>query len=115
MLFIQGFSLISSTQCISILIIDINPKVAGTATAAFNLIRCLLGAGATALILPMTDKMGLGWAYTLIGLIYILLAPMLMAVVKWGPTWRRERKEKEDEKARLKKEKTEASEGVQKV
>jgi multidrug resistance protein len=115
MLFIQGFSMISSTQCISILIIDINPKVAGTATAAFNLIRCLLGAGATALILPMTDKMGLGWAYTLIGLIYILLAPMLMAVVKWGPTWRRERKEKEDEKARLKKEKTEASVGVERV
>ena len=115
MLFIQGFSLISSTQCISILIIDINPKVAGTATAAFNLIRCLLGAGATALILPMTDKMGLGWAYTLIGLVYVVLAPMLLAVVKWGPTWRRERKEKEDERARLKKEKAEAVEGVEKV
>ena len=75
----------------------------------------MLGAGATALILPMTDKMGLGWAYTLIGLVYVVLAPMLLAVVKWGPTWRRERKEKEDERARLKKEKAEAVEGVEKV
>jgi MFS family permease len=98
MLFVQGFALVASTQCISILIVDINPGLAGTATAAFNLIRCLLGAASTALIIPMTNKMGLGWSYTLIGGVYVLLSPMLWVVVTWGPGWRRERAEKEREK-----------------
>jgi MFS family permease len=102
MLFFLGYTLIASTQTISILIVDINPNVAGTATAAFNLIRCLLGAAATALILPMTRRMGLGWAYTFIGLVYLVLSPMLLAVMKYGPRWRRERKERDEEKARKK-------------
>ena len=99
MLFVQGFALVASTQCISILIVDINPGLAGTATAAFNLIRCLLGAGATALILPITDKLGLGWSYTLIGGVYVLLSPMLWVVVRWGPRWRRLRENEEKEKS----------------
>lgn len=104
MLFIQGFALFASTQCVSILIVDINPGLAGTATAAYNFIRCLLGAGATALILPMTDAMGLGWSYTLIAGVYVLLSPMLWAVVKWGPGWRRQKKEKQERKEREKEE-----------
>ncbi len=115
MLFVQGFSLIASTQCISILIVDINPGLAGTATAAFNLIRCLLGAGATALILPMTNTMGLGWAYTLIGLIYLLLSPMLLAVMKWGPKWRKEKAEKVEQKVREKREKEDREQGAESV
>lgn len=59
-LFFLGYTLIASTQTISILIVDTNPGIAGTGTAAFNLIRCLLGAGPTALILPMTERLGLG-------------------------------------------------------
>jgi len=113
MLFFMGYTLIASTQSISILIVDINPGLAGTATAAFNLIRCLLGAGATALILPMTDAMGLGWAYTLIGLIYIVLSPMLMAVIRWGPGWRKTRMAAEEKKAKEKKERREAREGAE--
>lgn len=110
MLFVMGFALIASTQVISILIVDINPSKVGTATAAFNLIRCLLGAAATALILPMTDTMGLGWSYTFIGLIYVVFSPMLFAVIKWGPGWRKtrwereKRGEEEKEKARREKE-----------
>lgn len=102
LLFLMGFSLIASTQCISILIVDLNPGLAGTATAAFNLVRCLLGAGATALILPMLSAWGDGWSFTFIGLVYVVLSPMLWVVVKWGPRWRKERMEKE--KAKEKKE-----------
>jgi MFS family permease len=104
-LFFLGYTLIGATQTISILIVDINPNIAGTATAAFNLIRCLLGAGATALILPMTQAMGLGWSYTFIALVYLLLSPMLLVVIKYGPLWRAERKEM---RARAKAQKEEA-------
>lgn len=115
MLFFLGYTLIASTQSISILIVDINPGIAGTATAAFNLIRCLLGAGATALILPMESAMGTGWAFTFIGLLYIVLSPILWVVIKWGPGWRKARKVKEDEKKRKKEQKRKAMEGVEKV
>lgn len=108
-LFIMGFALIASTQSTGILIVDINPGLAGTATASFNLIRCLLGAGATAVILPMTNSLGLGWSYTLIGLIYIALSPCLFAVMHYGPRWRRVRKDKKDEAERKKKGKEDAS------
>ncbi|KAM0315048.1 hypothetical protein ACHAO8_004154 [Botrytis cinerea] len=94
-LVVLGYTLIASTQAVSILIVDINPGAAGTATAAFNLVRCLLGAGSTALIVPMVDKMGLGWAYTFIALLYVVLSPMLFAVMKWGPDWRREGRDKQ--------------------
>jgi hypothetical protein len=97
--------------------VDINPGIAGTATAAYNLIRCLLGAGSTALIVPMTNAMGLGWAYTLIGLIYVVMSPMLFVVVRWGPGWRKVKAEKEERKEREKKEREEKEreEGLESV
>jgi hypothetical protein len=108
MLFVLGYTFISSTQGISILIVDINPKIAGTATAAFNLIRCLLGAGATALILPMEKAMGTGWAFTFIALVYIVLLPMLWVVIKWGPGWRERRRITDEVKAQKKEERRNA-------
>ncbi|KAI9644092.1 hypothetical protein NHQ30_007444 [Ciborinia camelliae] len=104
-LLVLGYTLIASTQAVSILIVDINPGAAGTATAAFNLVRCLLGAGSTALIVPMVDRMGLGWAYSFIALLYVVLSPMLFAVMIWGPDWRKEKAEKEGEKEKPTKEK----------
>ncbi|KAF7874213.1 hypothetical protein EAF04_002885 [Stromatinia cepivora] len=94
-LVVLGYTLIASTQAVSILIVDVNAGAAGTATAGFNLVRCLLGAGSTALIVPMVNRMGLGWAYTFIALLYVVLSPMLFAVMKWGPGWRREKVERE--------------------
>ncbi|RBA10039.1 hypothetical protein FPRO05_05975 [Fusarium proliferatum] len=52
------------------------PK-AGTASAANNLTRCLIGAGASAAIVPMIDAMGTGWAFTLVGGLYVLVATAL--------------------------------------
>jgi MFS family permease len=117
MLFLLGYTLIASTQSISILIVDINPGLAGTATAAFNLVRCLLGAGATALILPMTNAMGWGWAYTLIGFIYLLLSPILWVVIRWGPGWRKARRDVDERKAKekLEREEVKAKENGQQV
>lgn len=42
------------------LLVDIYPGKAATATAANNLTRCLVGAGASAAIVPMMKAMGVG-------------------------------------------------------
>lgn len=69
---------------------------AAAATASNNLVRCLLGAGATALIDPMLDAMGRGWCFTFIALVMLLMLPLLLVVIRLGPGWRKERQAKID-------------------
>lgn len=93
-LFFLGFTVTGLFKVLTILIVDIAPGKAATATAAFNLTRCWMGAGMTAVVNPMIDAMGTGWTFTLISLVWVGLTPMLWAVVRWGPKWRKERQEK---------------------
>lgn len=116
LLFVFGYGTMAAFQVMQILIVDINPGNAAASTAANNLFRCLLGAGSTAVVLPMIDRMGAGWAYTFSSLVWIALSPSLWLLMKYGPRWRKEKKEKEDrreevnaKKARVKQVKRRAS------
>lgn len=91
-LFIGGYALTSSFNVTSTLIIDFYPTASATATAANNLLRCLLGAGATAVVEPMIQGIGRGWTFTLVALLLALLSPMLWAVYIKGMVWREERR-----------------------
>uniref|UniRef100_A0A0D2Y2C1 Major facilitator superfamily (MFS) profile domain-containing protein n=1 Tax=Fusarium oxysporum (strain Fo5176) TaxID=660025 RepID=A0A0D2Y2C1_FUSOF len=87
---------------INSLLIDIHPRKAGTASAANNLTRCLVGAGASAAIVPMIDAMGTGWAFTLVGGLYVLGCPILITVMVRGVKWREELRVKEEKKQKAK-------------
>lgn len=100
LLFVFGYGTMAAFQVMQILIVDINPGNAAASTAANNLFRCLLGAGATAVVLPMIDRMGVGWAYTFASLVWIALSPSLWLLMKYGPRWRKEKKEKEDQRGK---------------
>jgi multidrug resistance protein len=95
MLFFVGFCVNGFFTILSVLMVDIYPREPATATAANNLVRCWLGAGASALIIPMINRMTSGWAYTFIALLYLVLAPLLWIIMRWGPKWRSERVQKE--------------------
>ncbi|KAB5540318.1 major facilitator superfamily domain-containing protein [Coniochaeta sp. 2T2.1] len=90
LLFLMGVGMIGFVNTINTLLIDIYPSKAGAAVAANNLTRCLLGAAASAAIQPMITALGNGWAYFLLGAIYIVFSPMLYLVVRNGPRWRAE-------------------------
>lgn len=105
LLFVFGYGSMAAFQVLQILMVDLNPGKAASATAANNLFRCLLGAGSTAVVLPMINKMGIGWAYTFASLVWIALSPTLWLLMKYGPRWRKEKKEKEDRKEKAKVEK----------
>ena len=105
LLFVLGYGSMAAFQVMQILMVDINPGKAASATAANNLFRCLLGAGSTAVVVPMIDKMGVGWTYTFASLVWIALSPSLWLLMKYGPGWRKEKKEKEDRKDKAKAEK----------
>ncbi|KAK3300648.1 major facilitator superfamily domain-containing protein [Chaetomium fimeti] len=88
MLFFACFGVNGFFTVLSVLMVDVYPQAPATATAANNLVRCWLGAGASAVIVPMIDAMSSGWAYTFVALVYLLLAPLLWVIMRWGPAWR---------------------------
>lgn len=98
LLFFIGYTSSATFNILSVLMVDIYQESPATATAANNLTRCWLGAGATAIILPMIEGIGRGWAFTVIGFICFLCAPVLMMVWQWGHNWRRQRQRREEEK-----------------
>ncbi|KAJ8119974.1 hypothetical protein ONZ43_g3198 [Nemania bipapillata] len=88
LLFLQGVTLVAFSNLLSTLIVDINPGAAGAATAANNLTRCLVGAGASAFINPLMTAVGAGWAFTIIAFSYVLFAPVLWLILRNGVKWR---------------------------
>jgi MFS family permease len=92
MMFFAGLALTSAFNTLSVLVVDLYPQNPATAAAANNLVRCLMGAGATAIILYMIDAMGRGWCFTFIALVLLVLSPILWVLQKFGPQWREERR-----------------------
>ncbi|KAL8906712.1 MAG: hypothetical protein Q9207_001838 [Kuettlingeria erythrocarpa] len=90
LLFAIGYSVYALYQITSLLIIDLFPGNAATATAANNLIRCFFAAASAACTVPLVESLGLGWAYASAGLVAVSASALLWALILWGPGWRRE-------------------------
>ena len=107
LLYFLGFASSAAWTSFNTLNVDLNRKSPAAATAANNLVRCLLGAGAVAAVVPCLGRIGSGWTYTLIAFICILFSPIMWVVVHSGPKWRegkRVKAEKAEEAEKLKSE-----------
>ncbi|TGO54429.1 hypothetical protein BCON_0107g00160 [Botryotinia convoluta] len=104
LLFVIGYALVASFQVLNILMVDIYPGKPATATAANNVVRCELGAIATAVIVPMVNAIGTGWSYTILALLFLIYSPILIIIMRYGIRWRSQKKVKEVESARRKQE-----------
>lgn len=93
-LFILGYGMIAVYQVLSVLLVDLHPGQAATASAANNLMRCELGAAFAAFISPMINGIGTGWSYTILALIIIITVPPLLLCIRYGISWRRNKAEK---------------------
>jgi len=89
----------------TVLLIDITPGKAGAAVAANNLTRCLLGAAGTAIIIPMINAMGSGWAFFIVGMLYIVFSPALLLIMRNGIVWRKEIRKRDERRQKLRDEK----------
>jgi hypothetical protein len=90
MLFCLGFGISSAFNITNALLIDLHRDKPAMATAAVNLVRCLISAGGVAAIVPMIQRMNPGWAFTFLGLVYLLMIPMIFWMMKQGQKWRDE-------------------------
>lgn len=88
LLFLIGYFMTASYNVMNLLIVDLNYEAPATATAANNFVRCSIGAGATAGIIPLLDYMGRGPSYTILAAICISVTPLSMVVYKYGLHWR---------------------------
>lgn len=88
LLFFVGLAGSGAFSIVSTLLVDVCAESAGKATAANNLVRCLLGAGASAVVGPMLQRMGRGWTYTLTGGVWIVFLPLVLVTMRWGQGWR---------------------------
>lgn len=98
LLFFASLTMTAAFNVISTLLIDFYPKAPATATAANNLVRCLLGAGATAAVTPMINAMGRGWCFTFLSLFLVASSPILWYVYFKGMEMREARRLKEEER-----------------
>ncbi|KAI1608582.1 putative MFS multidrug transporter [Exophiala viscosa] len=71
-LFFLGWAAISIQCAVSTYLVDIHHSQSASATASLNLIRCLMGAGGTAVVGPLIRAINVGWAFTLFALIMII-------------------------------------------
>ncbi|KAF2714174.1 MFS general substrate transporter [Pleomassaria siparia CBS 279.74] len=90
--FLIGLFLTGAFNCMSVMLIDYYPMSPSTATAANNLVRCLMGAAGTGIINIMVEAMGRGWCFTFVAAVVAATSPILWVLLKWGPRWREERR-----------------------
>ncbi len=88
-LFVLGWAAISIQSAVSTYLVDIHHNQSASATASLNLLRCLMGAGGTAVVGPLIAKVQTGWTFTLFtGVMLSLSAPILVQILR-GPSSRR--------------------------
>ncbi|KAK0988891.1 hypothetical protein LTR91_009413 [Friedmanniomyces endolithicus] len=97
LMFIMGLTLTGAFNAMSVMLVDLYPLSPATATAANNLVRCLMGAGATGVIIYMIEAMGRGWCFTFIAGVVAAFSPILWVLERWGPGWREARRARVEE------------------
>jgi hypothetical protein len=91
-----GIGMVGFNNAVNALLVDIHPGKAGTAAAANNFTRCLLGAGVSAAIIPMIDGIGIGWTFTIMGGLNFLSLPIVWLIMTKGLKWRAELRAKQE-------------------
>ncbi|KAK7967452.1 MFS general substrate transporter [Apiospora aurea] len=86
---ITGSTMVGMFTIFSTLLSDLNPGYTSTSQAAYNLVRCLLGAAGIAALEAMVDGARLGWCFTIMGLILACTVPLLVLLQARGHQWRR--------------------------
>ncbi|KAK4940897.1 hypothetical protein LTR10_019050 [Elasticomyces elasticus] len=80
-LFFLGWAAISIQSAVSTYLVDIHHSQSASATASLNLIRCLMGAGGTAVVGPLIKAIDVGWTFTLFSLIMVIVGGIVLILM----------------------------------
>ncbi|ATY64082.1 Major facilitator superfamily transporter [Cordyceps militaris] len=98
MVFIIGMMIPTSLNMITTLMVDLFPEAPASAAAANNLVRCLFGAAATAIITYMLNGLGRGWCFTILAFLMFACVPWVLYIEKVGPRWRAEKRQRQEQR-----------------
>ena len=102
-LFFFAVGMIGFTGAVNALIVDLSAAPQDQvcmAVAYSHMLAYLLSAGINAAIIPMSARMGEGWAYTVLGGLMGLTVPFLVKLKNNGVRWRIEARWKRDKELR---------------
>lgn len=102
LLFPMGYCITSCFNTCQTLLVDFHPTQPSTATAANNLLRCLLGAGSLAILDPLLSAIGVGGTFSLLVGILVAFSPVLWILYFKGMMLRQKRFARMTEKERTK-------------
>ncbi|KAG2222942.1 hypothetical protein INT45_012920, partial [Circinella minor] len=89
--FVLGFTSQVIFNAVQTLLVDLFPERSATITATNNVFRCLFGAVATTLVLPLIQLIGVGWSFISISAILLVSRIGLYLELRRGAIWRRKR------------------------
>lgn len=89
--FIVGLAGAGMMNTFSILLVDLYAAKGASITASNNLVRCALGAIATVYIDPGIEGAGMGWMFTVMGIILAAHSICIPILIKFGPRWKQNR------------------------
>ncbi|KAI9246071.1 major facilitator superfamily domain-containing protein [Phascolomyces articulosus] len=93
--FLGGLSSVPIFNSVQTLLTDLFASRGATVMASSNIVRCIFGAIAGATIQLGIDSVGLGWMFTIIGLISTITTCFVPILIKYGPVWRIKRSEEQ--------------------
>jgi predicted MFS family arabinose efflux permease len=91
--FVLGWAAISLQSIVSTYLVDIHHGQSASAMASLNLVRCLLGAGGTAVVGPLISSIHTGWTFTLLVGIMLVVGGLVLLQIFFGERWSRGSKE----------------------
>lgn len=89
-IFCTAMGITTASQIANTLILDLRTDQPATATAAINLVRCLLSAAGAAGIIPLCSAVNPGWAFTILAILLFVQFPIVIWVMNNGMRWRAE-------------------------
>jgi MFS family permease len=93
--FFIGWAATSHISVVSTFMVDIFPKQAASATAAVNLMRCLMAAGGIAASLPVVNAIGAGWTFTIVVGLLLASSILVFLQLRYGMRRRLRREQRE--------------------
>ncbi|KOS19315.1 putative transporter [Escovopsis weberi] len=83
-----GFSLMLASLPIMAYVVDAFGLYSASAITGIIVTRCLMGTFLPLSVQPLVGSFGYGWGFMVLGGISLLLAPIPMLVMRYGPQWR---------------------------
>lgn len=97
--FVIGYSSTAVLNLNNTLTVDLYPGKSAAATAVNNLARCLVGALGVSFTELALERIQAQWLFLILSVVVVLATPLAWAEGKFGMEWRRQRRERLQQKA----------------